>query len=72
MDPENLVLKRVELIPIGLEETIQQQKSGSTTKIIWREIGFLKYYGTFKKLFHSMALDDIHPSSLRVIHDFLS
>ena len=56
-----MVMKRIDLIPIGLEETIQCVKDHKSTKIIWREIGFLKYFGQFKKL---LPLTDIHPHSL--------
>jgi len=68
-----MIEKRLELIPIGLEETIQNFKKSETKKIIWREIGFIKYFEVFKKMFSQFKklAVELRPTSLRWIMEFL-
>ena len=53
LSTENMIAKRIELVPIGLDETIKSFKRGERKKIIWREVGFIKYFNRFKKVFAS-------------------
>jgi hypothetical protein len=73
LSPVNMIEKRLELIPIGLDETMENYKKGDTSKIIWREVGFLKYFETFKRVFQQFKKTcvEIRPTSMRWIKDLL-
>jgi len=46
-----MIIKRIELIPLGLDQTIENFKKKELGKIVWREVGFLKFFEMFKKVF---------------------
>lgn len=73
LSPTNLIQKRIELVPIGLDETIKSFNRGDRKKIIWREVGFIKYFNRFKKIFNSFKShkDDLKPNSMRWVREFL-
>lgn len=68
-----MILKWIQLIPFGLDHTIELFKKKETTKIVWREVGFLKYYSYFKKNFrkHKLYPFEPKPISLKWVKEFL-
>lgn len=68
-----MTLKWIQLIPKGLDQTIENFKKGDTNKIVWREVGFLKFFEMFKKSFwkHKLYQFDSKQNSLKAIWEFL-
>jgi len=51
-----MIIKWIQLIPVGLDQTMDNFKKGELSKIVWREVGFLKFFEMFKKMFRKHKL----------------
>ena len=72
LNPKNLILKRVDLIPKGMNDTMSKYRKGRLTQVVWKEAGFQRYFDHFKKLFqHHLKMDTKGISILKWVKQFL-